>query len=516
MVKLLGRLRKKKSAYVDVDSHSKVSNATGETNKSLKEGDRGQLGSMSASSSSRRSMSTLQKSKIPWTKDEQKITQPQIVPTKGNDDPIAEIATRLAAKSTSKTAVVPPPQVKRSYPKHAAPPSKTLARTHSLPKTEVHPPEFKEAAKPTKKPDGKFEEEALNAKYDLIPTKVRNAPFGRCYFARHRESKNVVLVALILQHVFNRFEGEHGEVQLIELMKSADPNLLGLREKIQCEGSVALVMDITLSEFTKSQTVPVHNGAGSRTSDPSIALDEAAENAMDHRDEEDEIEDFMSELDSTFPPFINNASDPPEVDPRNKSLGSKDFKGRAQSVGQEMRDSCGRDESLRGEAFVVSHSGGEVPKRKTQDRDDGMRDEPEEAMLEEPEEPRMPSSRQKVRSKSSQRQSETKGKSHRRKKPGNSERRRSRTVSSRGRGDRQERRDSLSTYSSSDNTSVEPLRPVPPKNLTFWKLLTSLEMADCMPLAALDETMDYNYGRGARRRRRDRGIGRRNTFDTCE
>ncbi|KAL3939700.1 MAG: hypothetical protein SGBAC_005621 [Bacillariaceae sp.] len=456
MVKFMGRLRKKKSTYVEVDTHSKVYDAVGDknteiNNKSLKEGDREQLGSLST-----RSMSTLQKSRIPWTKSEQRTARSKSVPTVV-DDPISKIASRLAANPSPK----PIPQDNRSFRGQAtvpSPSSNTIPHTQSPPQ-KVHPPVSGEVTKANKKAVSKFEEEALNAKYDLIPTKVRNAPFGRCYFARHRESKNVVLVALILQHVFDRFQGEHGEVQLIELMKSADPNLLGLREKIECTDAVALVMDITLSELTKSQTVPVHNGAAPKPADPSLALDDAAERAMDQRDEEDEIEDFMSELDSNSP-----KDDPPK----------------------NMNDA------------------GRFHTQKARSHDDDMREKPED----DPEAPKHSTRQHKVRKKE-------KEQGQRRRKAESSERRRSRDKS-RGRHQRVTRRDSPSTYSS--GTSVEPLRPQPPKNLTFWKLLTSLEMADCMPLAALDETMDYNYGRrgGRRERRQNRDIGRRNTFDNCE
>eukprot|EP00980_Cylindrotheca_fusiformis_P016818 scaffold5072_cov72-Cylindrotheca_fusiformis.AAC.5 len=83
----------------------------------------------------------------------------------------------------------------------------------------------------------KFKDAALNEIYELIPSKTKKAPFGRCYFARHRESKATVLIAMIFQHVFDEFKGNCGDGDLQRMMKEADPNLGGLRETIQCSGA---------------------------------------------------------------------------------------------------------------------------------------------------------------------------------------------------------------------------------------------------------------------------------------
>ncbi|KAL3937688.1 MAG: hypothetical protein SGBAC_007258 [Bacillariaceae sp.] len=107
-----------------------------------------------------------------------------------------------------------------------------------------------------KKKVNKFKDKELNKKYELLPKKARKAPFGRCYFAFHRESNSVVLIAMIFQKVFDQFveQGGRGEDELHELMKAADPNLRGLREKIQCIGAIALVMDISSNETTETAT----------------------------------------------------------------------------------------------------------------------------------------------------------------------------------------------------------------------------------------------------------------------
>ncbi|CAJ1948555.1 unnamed protein product [Cylindrotheca closterium] len=121
-----------------------------------------------------------------------------------------------------------------------------------------------------KKKVNKFKDEELNQKYELLPKKARKAPFGRCYFAFHRESKNVVLIAMIFQKVFDQFaQGGRGEDELHKLMKVADPNLRGLREKIQCSGAVALIMDISSNETTTttSDAAIDQHGSGSTSSD---------------------------------------------------------------------------------------------------------------------------------------------------------------------------------------------------------------------------------------------------------
>lgn len=136
--------------------------------------------------------------------------------------------------------------------------------------------------KKTKKVN-KFKDEELNQKYELLPKKARKAPFGRCYFAFHRESKSVVLIAMIFQKVVDQFvhQGGRGEDALHELMKAADPNLRGLREKIQCIGAIALVMDISSNETTETAITTATKSTTTSVANPTSA-DAASISSKEH------------------------------------------------------------------------------------------------------------------------------------------------------------------------------------------------------------------------------------------
>jgi hypothetical protein len=118
------------------------------------------------------------------------------------------------------------------------------------------PKERKESGKiPSKRKISKFKDPYLTKHYELLPGKAKKASFGRCYFGQSRTNLDLVLVAMIWQEVFDQFQGGCGKDQLQKMIKEADPNIKGVRETIQCDRAVALVMNIERRTYqNKSET----------------------------------------------------------------------------------------------------------------------------------------------------------------------------------------------------------------------------------------------------------------------
>mmetsp|Transcript_39570 Transcript_39570/g.95663 ORF Transcript_39570/g.95663 Transcript_39570/m.95663 type:complete len:145 (+) Transcript_39570:471-905(+) len=76
-------------------------------------------------------------------------------------------------------------------------------------------------------------------------------------------------------------------------------------------------------------------------------------------------------------------------------------------------------------------------------------------------------------------------------------------------------KDAMTTYSA-DYSSVAPYRLMRPKNLTLWKLLCSLELADCMPWGPYDYNVEYDeiFSVGDDEVPNDRWFRRRDTFNS--
>jgi hypothetical protein len=74
------------------------------------------------------------------------------------------------------------------------------------------------------------------------------------------------------------------------------------------------------------------------------------------------------------------------------------------------------------------------------------------------------------------------------------------------------------TIYSADYSSVPPYKLMRPKNLTLWKLLCSLEMADCMPLGPYDYNVEYDeiFSVGDEEVPNHRWFRRRDTFYSAD
>jgi hypothetical protein len=380
-------------------------------------------------------------------------------------------------------------------------------------------------SKKEKKKICKFKDDSLNEDYQLIPTKARKAPFGRCYFARHRESKKIVLIAMIFQHVFDQFQGDCGEDELHSIMKDADPNLRGLREKIQCAGAVALVMDISM-KYSKND---MKSAKDIKASAPEQKLEEEpakpASSVLDTKEDDttaagspepdESVASFGSWLNSWFSPLeggqetkkeIKSAHYQEEVcsvasiqDTTNGSLDnaqkykSSDHKVMTLEVieesieepTEETSSSIHSTDALKGEKYIpVEIDEAEGEPNKQQQPLNQVR-----AGAESREEKESSHSRA---SSSSAERSEALGERGR---PPSRDKARFRKPSSvtAAVADIEERQQpSHSRVVEDDSTifsadySIVRLK----QRLTVWKLVSSLEMADCMPLAVFDESFD--------------------------
>jgi hypothetical protein len=376
-------------------------------------------------------------------------------------------------------------------------------------------------SKKEKKKICKFKDDSLNVDYQLIPTKARKASFGRCYFARHRDSKNIVLIAMIFQHVFDQFQGDCGEDELHSMMKAADPNLRGLREKIQCAGAVALVMDIRM-KYAKKDMKTAKDIQASAT-EPKLEEEPAKTTGSVLETEEDDATAAESRT-SSFGSWLNSWFYHPSTYTMGTEGGIKSahYRGEVWSVAsmqdttdgsldnaqkykssdpkvmtlesieesidepiEETSSSIDSTDALKGEKYIPEHINetqrepNELQQRLNQVRAGAERRE----------------ERQSSHSRASSTSVETPETLEEKGPPRSTDKERRRKPS-RGTAtvadieERQQSSDSrvfkdTSTIFSADYSTVRLKQ-----RLTVCKLLTSLEMADCMPLAVFDDSFD--------------------------
>lgn len=361
----------------------------------------------------------------------------------------------------------------------------------------------------------KFKDDALNKDYQLIPTKARKAPFGRCYFARHRQSKKIVLIAMIFQHIFDQFQGDCGEDELHSMMKAADPNLRGLRETIQCAGAVALVMDISIK--TVKDDASISKEIKMQVPTPMHAEAPAGPKRLQAEIEEDEIMALQSnssiEGDGPEPQrspssgswwsswFYRPSNETVEAeDETKKEIKSAYYRGEAWSVASAQDTnvaSVDNDEmhkpAIRKLVDLVSVE--ESIEKSVEDSIDETSSSinSTDALKGEKYAPRLEQRSSQVRdepSESRRKVFEEREISHSGDRSAHC-RRASRVVEAvaeieeRHQTSRSREFNDYSTIYTPDYSTVKQK-----KRLTVWTLLSTLELADCMPLAALDDSFD--------------------------